>query len=291
MVVRTRQPTTLRIVWADEGKVAGDSLGSGPGGRDGDRAYARRGETGLHSLSRFREAELHVKGTRGFAIEVAYRRNRVELSASEGRAAAIYVVAAGKSGARSGSEESRGFTRVAVDSARGVVQRGSREVCRRSDNGNRSKPEPTYSLLAYARSHGRMVSFTALRPAPGSTFGDESTFFGSSFEKQRGMSTVRLAVTHMDIDTFTIGGPPARPDSATVTPPAPFHGTASFDVGTDGRVEWEGTLAVDLPGATGGRLTGPSFRSSLCLNRRCMGDPAPGATAAAIPAARRLGLR
>ncbi|HEU4393492.1 MAG TPA: hypothetical protein VFR04_07650 [Solirubrobacterales bacterium] len=163
----------------------------------------------------------------------------------------------------------RGFTRIATNSARGYVLRAKKEVCRDTSQGDRSSPEPTYSLRAFAKSQGRVVSFTALRPAPGSQFDEGATFLGSTFEKRRGMLTVRVAVAHADDETFAIGGPPGWPDSAGVVPPPPFQGAATFERTAEGRVEWKGSLTMDLPGASGLRLSAPSFLAQLCLNQRC----------------------
>ncbi len=51
--------------------------------------------------------------------------------------------------------------------------------------------------------------------------------------------------------------------SATVDPPNPFAGTASFKRNADGSKEWSGTLSVALPGVGSIALTGPTLRPSL----------------------------
>jgi hypothetical protein len=170
----------------------------------------------------------------------------------------------------------RGFTRVAASSAPGIVRRFSKEVCKDSDGNDHSRLEPTYSLVASTKSHGQTAAFTALRPAPGAVFNDGSTYFGSLLGNKRGMTILKYAVAiTADMDTFAIGGPPERPTSASVAPSSPFRGTATFQGTTDGQAQWEGTLEVDLPGAPGVKLTGPSFSSRLCLNRRCTGHEPP----------------
>jgi hypothetical protein len=50
--------------------------------------------------------------------------------------------------------------------------------------------------------------------------------------------------------------------SASLRPPKPFHGTASYLRNPDGSRSWSGTLSVSLPGAVVD-LTGPSFRAKL----------------------------
>lgn len=55
----------------------------------------------------------------------------------------------------------------------------------------------------------------------------------------------------------------ARLRSATVSPPAPFGGSASFHRGAAPGKRWTGDLTVDLPGRADTPLTGAEFRPSL----------------------------
>ena len=280
-----------------------------------------RAKPGYFVWTGYRENSLSVKGTNGFRITVSHTNRRIELTASEGDAAATYLVPATKPaldgeiearfprrgrvsvrfhpsgpphrfppfglpecngggevkqrGTFRGTIRFRGerdFTRVATTSAPGFVFRSIREVCKDTSPNDGSSSEPTYSVSALTGAQGRFVTFTALRPGPGSEIDDGATFFGSSFERRRGMKVVRVAVAQAEDETFAISGPPGRPTAASVAPPAPFHGTAEFDGTVAGQALWEGTLTVDLPGATGLPLTGAPFSSRLCLDQRCRGD-------------------
>jgi hypothetical protein len=51
--------------------------------------------------------------------------------------------------------------------------------------------------------------------------------------------------------------------TATLRPPAPFTGSAHFDLAKKAGRRWSGSLAVDLPGRAGLPLTGPSLRATL----------------------------
>lgn len=51
--------------------------------------------------------------------------------------------------------------------------------------------------------------------------------------------------------------------TATVRPPAPFAGSAHFDLGKKAGQRWSGDLTVDLPGKTATPLTGPTLRATL----------------------------
>jgi hypothetical protein len=55
--------------------------------------------------------------------------------------------------------------------------------------------------------------------------------------------------------------------SATIGPPKPFSGTASYVHNIDGSTEWSGTLSVALPGAESTALTGPEFEADLAKPR------------------------
>lgn len=50
--------------------------------------------------------------------------------------------------------------------------------------------------------------------------------------------------------------------SATVRPPKPFRGSATFQRNPDGTRSWSGSLGVSLPGAAV-ELTGPTFKAEL----------------------------
>ena len=51
--------------------------------------------------------------------------------------------------------------------------------------------------------------------------------------------------------------------SATVSPPAPFHGTGRYRATPAGEVSWEGPLAVSFPGLPRYPLTGERFQPSV----------------------------
>ncbi len=70
--------------------------------------------------------------------------------------------------------------------------------------------------------------------------------------------------------TVIVGGPPGdflfddgTFRSATVTPPPPFAGSATFTRNPDGSTSWTGTLGVSLPGQESVALTGPEFEGEL----------------------------
>ena len=51
--------------------------------------------------------------------------------------------------------------------------------------------------------------------------------------------------------------------SATIAPPAPFHGKGVYSAAPDGMTSWTGPLSVSFPGAPRTPLTGPEFSAEL----------------------------
>jgi hypothetical protein len=171
-----------------------------------------------------------------------------------------------------------GFTEVSASRARGRIESSSREICPRNDHDTSTgiavggDSIPGYLLEATERSRGRELNFSAIRGTSGSALDGETWFTVYLAEIARETRIIRIASATAQAASLSVAGDPRRPSSASVRPPAPFRGTAAFQ-GTGTESTWEGTLAIDLPGARDLELTGPSFRSSLCLNKSCVGIP------------------
>jgi hypothetical protein len=176
-------------------------------------------------------------------------------------------------------EGERGFTQIARQNARGFVYRSFKEACSSSRN---SGGFPFYSLAESARSGGRLTAFNALRGIDENAILDSALYSAFRSERRHGMTSVRFAIVSAGLDTFTIAGSPDRPESATVAPPPPFSGTATFQASPGTLAKWEGTLAVDLPGIETVSLIGPQFRPVLCRERRCLGKPDRGESASPV---------
>jgi len=70
---------------------------------------------------------------------------------------------------------------------------------------------------------------------------------------------------------------PGKPKVAELTPPAPFEGSARFELTSPKTSTWSGDLAIELPGFGSTQLAGKSFESTLCQRSRCT-NTAPGTT-------------
>jgi len=161
------------------------------------------------------------------------------------------------------------YTAADATRAWGEVLTRSREICKRSifEPDKPSQTENATRLLAFSRSKGRQVAFSANRvdfpPGP-LTF-----FFGYVTEEREGMQILRQVVAHGSEKTLTLGDDGNFPSSATVDPPSPFHGSATFQRQADGQSTWTGPLSVEMPGAGRVDLAGQGFTAKLCKDAGC----------------------
>lgn len=94
-------------------------------------------------------------------------------------------------------------------------------------------------------------------PMPGQ---DRYLFLVIAAEKAEGMSILRSAGSVGPAADFVFDN---ALTAATLTPPAPFTGTASFQRAADGSTTWTGNLSAPLPGLGAVNLTEPRFKGEL----------------------------
>jgi hypothetical protein len=150
-----------------------------------------------------------------------------------------------------------GYVSVRVHRAKGVVVTQAPKCRRHRSRGFQipfgSFSQPKAVLLAIAREGVAATAFFAAEDR-------RSTLFFSTSEESRGkLAIVRMAVLrkHSRIrsnDSLT---------AASLSPPAPFHGTGRYSAGADGTTSWSGDLSVNFPGAPRSALTGPDFEPFL----------------------------
>jgi hypothetical protein len=89
-------------------------------------------------------------------------------------------------------------------------------------------------------------------------------FIAGTSEREGALSIKRSALAEGKPTSFS-----ASEDlsSATVSPPEPFTGTASFKRNVGGSTEWFGTLSVALPGIESVALAGSTFKANLAKPR------------------------
>lgn len=89
---------------------------------------------------------------------------------------------------------------------------------------------------------------------------DGYNVLGVTTEESDGLHIFRLAQARIPRSDFLFNG---SLSSATISPPAPFSGTGSFQRKASGSTEWTGSLSASLPGIGAVSLAGPSFQSHL----------------------------
>jgi hypothetical protein len=168
-----------------------------------------------------------------------------------------------------------GYTSVHRDSARGEITQSFRQVCDQDGFGG-GGPElgkyPQLEYLSAGRGDGRRaLGFSASRFDFGPKFGGPSTSFSASSSLRRhGLYVVSSAFGESDEpQSFLAPDPGAALEDASVAPPAPFEGSATFHLDSPASSSWAGTLSVELPGVGKVALAGPGFWSALCEETTC----------------------
>jgi hypothetical protein len=178
----------------------------------------------------------------------------------------------------------RGYTKAVAKRARGTIETAGREVCKRSlleDSDSDSDPNERTELLARSESGAREISFSASSMVI-SDRRSFTSFSASVGERRRGMRIFRHIFVTGGRRDIAPGDTRPSPLSATVTPPAPFQGSAEFQRDAEGNSTWTGSLTVPFPGLGRVALTGPDFTARLCQPPGCTGSGGDG---------HRLGLR
>lgn len=168
----------------------------------------------------------------------------------------------------------QGFTSVDVEGARATVFRSFRLVCKRGREGEpRYERPPTSSLSAVSSRYPRAPWFSVfkleptLKPAFASL--EDAQYTAHTTEPRPGLGVVRSASATAPPETFAVSPRGATPVTATVAPPAPFSGTATYERTPGGKGTWSGDLAVELPGRGTLPLTDSSYRAELCRSFAC----------------------
>lgn len=165
-----------------------------------------------------------------------------------------------------------GYTSVDATRARGETRTIPRWKCKRGRGprkaGAWSAPTPTplgldpeaerFTVLGAESDDGR-TSFAASATRPRGRPG-ETTFNAVRLELRPSLRVLRSAFAHGTDETFTFD---EALSTASVQPPPPFAGTATFTPGPGGLGSWEGSLSVDFPGAADIPLTGEAFHARL----------------------------
>lgn len=117
-------------------------------------------------------------------------------------------------------------------------------------------------ILAVSRYGGRFVYLRAAHMESADPGAEVQT---GALEREPGMAIGHSADVGGGEGTLLTSLPGVHPATATLAPPAPFHGQANFVENSATSHSWTGTLAVSFPGLDL-PLTGPTYATSLCVS-------------------------
>jgi hypothetical protein len=160
-------------------------------------------------------------------------------------------------------EGEEGFTRFSSRRVRGTISSAPRQFCTFPKSRVVEPPphrRPKFFLTGFFASAVTRETATNFVASVRELEPDVARFQASSFETHGEMLITReVAVEGPSTGfAFTTGL-----DSATLSPPAPFSGSATFTRIDDFASRWQGPLAVSLPGRANVPLTGRAFTWAL----------------------------
>ncbi len=164
----------------------------------------------------------------------------------------------------------RGYTKVVARRAQGGIGDPLAISTKKLQCEEPTRPSESQDLLLSASEPHGAIGFSAFaeagQPAASASStllprGYERFFLASAVEGNRTLMILRFVGTRGPAADFTSD---ASLDSATITPPAPFSGTATFQRNPDGSTSWTGSLSVSMPGL--GRVSLASSRFTAKFN-------------------------
>jgi hypothetical protein len=149
-----------------------------------------------------------------------------------------------------------GYVVLDATRARGALLGSARRAPGSSADGSAAaSADPVFAVLA-AGTQGRLLLAIASHPDEP----DLPAFAAATREHGGGMEIVRQVTAFGSADSFSFED---NLSTATIRPPAPFSGGATFTRNPDGSKSWSGDLVVDLPGRADVPMVGPRFELAL----------------------------
>jgi hypothetical protein len=150
-----------------------------------------------------------------------------------------------------------GYTEAASNAPREFTSFFSRALCASigvSEIGGDNLPGAKLQLRSRSGDYGLQLQVNKNRP-------DKRSWFEVKVREKRG----RISISRSASRWLGSGAFQYDPllDTATLEPPAPFSGRASFHRGLVPARRWSGNLTVDLPGRSDVPLTGPGIQAAL----------------------------
>ena len=170
-------------------------------------------------------------------------------------------------------EGEQAYTALHASSATGKVTRSFKENCNEGSEsgGGQLPPISVISLTAGSRSGELSLDATRWSSTPHSGFQSFSEFSASIFEAQpptkSGMLPPLIIIRSIDASAkniaFNVTKSGGEITSATIAPPAPFAGTATYVKSDGSKGSWSGSLAGNFPGRGELSLAGPEFSAKV----------------------------
>ena len=181
-------------------------------------------------------------------------------------------------------EGEQGYTSIHASRIKGTVTHTKRQVCRNSgrEGGEEGFPSSIKTTFLSATANEDGTSFNAFKIESKSRPRLNGISFSATVVESSGpgFSVFRsIQATAEDPDAFNVVTSHGRVDEATVTPPAPFSGSATYRRAVAKKSEtWAGSLTGDFPGLGTVSLAGPEFCAEGVLFKGCDGSAAWVAT-------------
>lgn len=162
-------------------------------------------------------------------------------------------------------EGEQAYTAVRANRAKGTVTTSPKLTCNKHEGNGAGTPPDFKVTLLNASSSARGIFATAFQiTSDAHPELDGSAFSASLLEAHsRGMSIVRSIEASVKNNAFALNEEGGQVTSATITPSAPFKGTATFQRTRGSKGSWTGTLAGDFPGRGEVTLAGPEFSAEV----------------------------
>lgn len=160
-----------------------------------------------------------------------------------------------------------GYTQVSTTRVEGDLQFFLEFFCPELVGRVRARGVPGAELRAWRRELAG-PSFAASKNHPAG----RTTFSASVFDQRGEVEIQRFVGVKAESRAFHYA---SKLQSASVTPPAPFSGSATFRRGVKSARRWTGSLEVDFPGRSNVRLAGGPRRVELFHGYREAFRPSP----------------
>jgi hypothetical protein len=157
-------------------------------------------------------------------------------------------------------EGEQAYTIVQASRARGSVVKTPKQTC--SPPGPEGGHPPRVIFL-HAEASG--TSFAGFKITSSAYPEFDTAVFSASLSEWGGRKLWidRSITVHAEVGAFASTGKRNHIESATVVPPAPFKGTATFQQATGSKGTWSGSLVGDFLGRGEVALAGPEFSAEI----------------------------